>query len=96
MGDCGKEEGYRLLSGPYRKDLDCDYIQMAHHGQQGVSKNFYRTVKFNACLWPTISVGKDWLTSREQAIVLDWLFFSVNRLRIDPGFSGTGASYHNS
>jgi beta-lactamase superfamily II metal-dependent hydrolase len=55
LGDCGKEEGDRLLSGPYRKELDCDYIQMAHHGQQGVSKNFYRTVKFKACLWPTPS-----------------------------------------
>ncbi len=55
LGDCGKEEGDRLLSGPYRKELDCDYIQMAHHGQQGVSQNFYRTVKFKACLWPTPS-----------------------------------------
>jgi beta-lactamase superfamily II metal-dependent hydrolase len=55
LGDCGKEEGDRLLSGTYRKELDCDYIQMAHHGQQGVSKNFYRTVKFKACLWPTPS-----------------------------------------
>jgi beta-lactamase superfamily II metal-dependent hydrolase len=55
LGDCGKEEGDRLLTGPYRKELDCDYIQMAHHGQQGVSKDFYRTVKFKACLWPTPS-----------------------------------------
>jgi beta-lactamase superfamily II metal-dependent hydrolase len=55
LGDCGKEEGDRLLSGPYRRELDCDYIQMAHHGQQGVSKDFYRTVKFTACLWPTPS-----------------------------------------
>ncbi len=55
LGDCGSEEGDRLLSGPYRKELDCDYIQMAHHGQQGVSKDFYRTVKFKACLWPTPS-----------------------------------------
>ncbi len=55
LGDCGKEEGDRLLSGPYRKELDCDYIQMAHHGQQGVSRDFYRTVKFKACLWPTPS-----------------------------------------
>lgn len=55
LGDCGKEEGDRLLNGPFRKDLDCDYLQMAHHGQRGVSKNFYRTVKFKACLWPSPS-----------------------------------------
>jgi len=55
LADSGMEEGDRLLNGPFRKDLDCDYIQMAHHGQRGVSKNFYRTVKFKACLWPTPS-----------------------------------------
>lgn len=53
FGDAGREQGDRLLSGPFRKDLDCDYVQMAHHGQQGVRKDFYRTIKFNACLWPT-------------------------------------------
>jgi beta-lactamase superfamily II metal-dependent hydrolase len=53
LGDAGVEEGNLLLIGPYRKELDCDYLQMAHHGQRGVSKEFYRTIKFNACLWPT-------------------------------------------
>jgi len=53
LGDCGSEESERLLSSPFRKDLDCDYLQMAHHGQQGASKHFYRTIKFKACLWPT-------------------------------------------
>ncbi len=53
LGDMGKEGGDRLLNGPYRDDLDCDYLQMAHHGQQGVSLEFYRTIKFRACLWPT-------------------------------------------
>jgi len=55
LADAGSEQGDRLLNGPFRKDLDCDYLQMAHHGQQGVSKDFYRTIKFNACLWPTPS-----------------------------------------
>lgn len=55
LGDAGREEGDRLLKGPFRKDLDCDYLQMAHHGQKGVSKDFYRTIKFSACLWPSPS-----------------------------------------
>jgi hypothetical protein len=53
LGDAGIEQGDRLLGGPFRKDLDCDYLQLAHHGQRGVSKDFYRTVKFSSCLWPT-------------------------------------------
>jgi len=55
LADSGKEEGDSLLNGPFRKDLNCDYLQMAHHGQKGVSKDFYRTIKFKACLWPSPS-----------------------------------------
>ena len=62
LGDMGKEQGDRVLNGPYRKDLDCDYLQMAHHGQQGVSLEFYRTIQFSACLWPTPS----WVYDNDQ------------------------------
>ena len=53
LGDAGIECGDLALKGPYAKDLDCDYLQMAHHGQNGCSKEFYRSIKFRACLWPT-------------------------------------------
>lgn len=53
LADTGKESGDKLLDGPFKNELDCDYLQLAHHGQQGVSMDFYRTVKFRACLWPT-------------------------------------------
>ena len=55
LGDLGQEAGDRLLNSDFRKELDCDYVQMAHHGQQGVSREFYRAIKFSACLWPTPS-----------------------------------------
>ena len=54
LGDAGVECGKKVLAA-YPKDLDCDYIQMAHHGQQGCDETFYKTVKFRACLWPTPS-----------------------------------------
>lgn len=53
LGDLGIEGGEKLLSSAAARELDCDYLQMAHHGQAGVSREFYRTVKFRACLWPT-------------------------------------------
>ncbi len=53
LGDAGVECGDLALKGPYAKDLNCDYLQMAHHGQAGCSEDFYRTVQFRACLWPT-------------------------------------------
>jgi len=53
LGDLGVEGGNKLLNGPYRNELDCDYLQMAHHGQNGVNEDFYRAIKFEGCLWPT-------------------------------------------
>jgi beta-lactamase superfamily II metal-dependent hydrolase len=53
LGDAGIECGNKLLNGPYRSLLDCDYMQMAHHGQNGCDEHFYKTVNFKACLWST-------------------------------------------
>lgn len=53
LGDAGVECGDLALGGPYAEDLNCDYLQMAHHGQNGCSEEFYRSIKFRACLWPT-------------------------------------------
>ena len=53
LGDAGVDCGDLALKGPYAEDLNCDYLQMAHHGQNGCSEDFYRSIKFRACLWPT-------------------------------------------
>lgn len=53
LGDAGVECGDKVLNSKYAPDLNCDYLQVAHHGQAGCSENFYKTVKFKACLWPT-------------------------------------------
>lgn len=53
LGDLGAEGGEKLLNSEYAKDLECDYLQMAHHGQDGCDKHFYESVKFRACLWPS-------------------------------------------
>lgn len=62
LGDAGVECGQKALAGPYRADLDCDYLQMAHHGQNGCDEDFYRTIKFRACLWPTPT----WVWNNDQ------------------------------
>ena len=35
--------------------LDCDICKMAHHGQDGVDRDFYEAVSPEICLWPTPS-----------------------------------------
>jgi len=52
-GDLGAEGGEKLLNGPYAGRLPSDYVQMAHHGQNGVNEAFYQRVRPAYCLWPT-------------------------------------------
>ena len=53
LADLGSEAGDKLLEIIDHKKLKADYVQMAHHGQNGVNKNFYEVVQPEYCLWPT-------------------------------------------
>lgn len=57
LGDLGVEGGEELMEICSLEDLQTDYTQMAHHGQRGVSKEFYEYIKPKRCIWPT----PDWL-----------------------------------
>ena len=52
-GDLGEEGGDRILATVPREELRADFVQMAHHGENGVKKSFYEAVAPKACLWPT-------------------------------------------
>ena len=53
-GDAFVFSGNKVLSNPEYKDLlDCDICKMSHHGQSGVTKEFYQAVNPEICLWPT-------------------------------------------
>jgi hypothetical protein len=75
LGDAEVECGDAALR-ECREYLDCDYLQMAHHGQGGVSEEFYKTVRFRACLWPTPSWvwepgDRTWLTTLDTRRWMD-------------------------
>ncbi len=53
LADLGVEGGQKLLKSPYASRLHADYLQMAHHGQNGVDEAFYRAVNPSYCIWPT-------------------------------------------
>lgn len=55
LGDLGVEGGNKLLNSEYKADLDCDYLKMPHHGQSCCDENFFKSINFDACLWPTPS-----------------------------------------
>lgn len=53
LGDLGFEGGKKLLAGEYSSRLKADYVQMAHHGQNGVDEDVYQAIAPKYCLWPT-------------------------------------------
>lgn len=53
LGDLGAKAGQKLLASTYGKRVRAEYVQMAHHGQQGVDETFYKAVGAKYCLWPT-------------------------------------------
>ena len=50
LGDLGVEGGHRLLN-TYGGGLKCDIAQMAHHGQNGVTREVYAAMNPDVCLW---------------------------------------------
>jgi len=53
LGDLGAEAGDQLLETVPAEELKCDYVQMAHHGQNGVRRNVYEAIRADYCLWCT-------------------------------------------
>lgn len=52
LNDAYIPEGNRLLA-LYGDELKSDIVQMAHHGQNGVTKKVYEAIAPTMCLWPT-------------------------------------------
>ena len=52
LGDCMVAEGRKLLA-TCPADLDCDFLQLGHHGNKGPEKAFYDAVNFRYALVPT-------------------------------------------
>lgn len=53
LGDLGIEGGEQLLDTCPGELIRCDYVQMAHHGQNGVEKDVYIAASPKSCLWCT-------------------------------------------
>lgn len=53
LGDLGAQAATDLLSCVPPESLQCDIVQMAHHGQNGAGRNFYEVVQPKIALYPT-------------------------------------------
>ena len=62
LGDLDGASGYDTLNKCPLELLQTDYTQMSHHGQNGVSREFYEYIKPKRCIWP----APDWLWNNDE------------------------------
>lgn len=60
-GDLQVDGGNHVLETVPKEELKADIVQMAHHGQHAVTREFYEAVSPKICLWPT----PQWLWDNE-------------------------------
>lgn len=53
LGDMGAEAGEAMIKDVPASELDSDIVQMAHHGQYGVTKEVYQIISPKICMWNT-------------------------------------------
>lgn len=57
LGDMGEQAGESLISDVQASELKSDIVQMAHHGQYGVSRKVYEIISPSIAMWN----APDWL-----------------------------------
>ncbi len=88
LGDLGEEAGDRVLQLHGEEKLKSDFVQMAHHGQNGVKRSFYQAVMPKGCLWPT----PKWLWDNDAGKGYDTHIFATVKTR--KWMQELGASAH--
>lgn len=73
LGDCMVAEGRKLLA-TCPADLNCDFLQLGHHGNKGPEKAFYDELSFSYALVPTA----EWIWHPE-------LYYSSTPSNLDGG-----------
>ena len=77
LGDLGVEGGNELMNKYSLDMLHTDYTQMAHHGQNGVSKEFYEYIKPQRCIW----AAPEWLWDNNRRNGFDTDIYQTVRTR---------------
>ena len=61
LGDTGIKSSEKLLN-TQKEKLKSDIVQMAHHGQNGATKELYEQINPTICMWPT----PEWLWNNDS------------------------------
>ena len=77
LGDARDSQSAVMLNTVSAKVLKADVVQFSHHGYEGCSEAFYKTVSASVVLWPMNIVGAD----GKEAVFKKWYnnSFSANK-----------------
>ena len=89
LGDAGPQLGNYLLENHY-EDLKSDIVQMAHHGQSGVTEEVYRAIDPEICLWPT----KDWVFNNRNGLTGEVNSGSLQTFQVRKWMDKLKVKYH--
>lgn len=78
LGDMGEEAGTCLMDDYTQEQLKADIVQMAHHGQDGVSQKFYEAVRPEICLW----AAPEWLWNNDHGNGFDTASYETVQTRL--------------
>ena len=84
LGDLAEEGGRQVMESVEPAELKAEIVQMAHHGQNGVGKEFYDAVSPKICLWNT----PHWLWDNDNGYGYNsgpWKTLEVRRWMQDMG-----------
>ncbi len=77
LGDTDLPSGKALAAAVEPEKLNCDFMQLAHHGQSGVSQEFYRKFPPKCALWCT----PDWLWNNDAGEGFDTFVWETVKIR---------------
>ena len=77
LGDLGVEGGVETMQKCPLELLKADYTQMAHHGQGGVSREFYEYIQPKRCIW----ASPEWLWNNDRGDGFDTSKYQTVRTR---------------
>lgn len=68
LGDCATDASRHVLMKHFDGCLDCDILQVSHHGLGGIDPAFYPTIKMDVAIWPTThkTIRRNDLANRAQ------------------------------
>ena len=84
----GEEAGACLMADYTPEQLKSDIVQMAHHGQDGVSQSFYEAVRPEVCLW----AAPEWLWNNDHGRGFDTASYMTVTTRL--WMAGLQVPYH--